>query len=283
MTVLRVAQYWLDGLPLPEGRLSLEAESPVLLAGAGWFETIRIEGGLPLHYELHLQRLCTAAISAGVGVSLRESLDTLLVPALVAARDHDHARLRITLMPRPIFDNPPQVLVSLAPFAPPVTAYTRGLSVVTTCLAHPGLGRLGKSLSYHWSLAARREAQARGADEALFANHEGWLEASTASLLWREAGGLCSTSGCAGTLASVTVEALRRSGLAIEAREVAKRHDIIHGGLLLVSALRLVVAVREIDGQPLPDLTATASELRERLLTAHQSDGAQADCAQAMV
>lgn len=275
MTVSRAAQYWLNGLPMEDGRLAIEAESPVLLAGAGWFETVRIEGGLPLHYDLHMQRLCTAAIGAGLGASLRESLGQALAPALAAAGVFPHARLRITLMPRPVFADPPDVLVSLAAFTPPVTAYAEGVSVVTTRVVHPGLGRLGKSLSYHWSLAARQEAQARGADEAVFANHEGWLEASTASLLWREAGGWCSTSGCAGTLASVTIGALRRSGLVIKARELAKRQDIHQGGLLLVSALRLVVAVRQIDDHTLPDLTATATELRERLLAAHASDRAQ--------
>ena len=266
MTDSPAAQHWLDGIPLADGRIALSAESPLLQAGEGWFETLRIEGGRPLQLEAHLDRLLAAVVTAGLAASIRASLDHALAPALAAAAGYEHGRLRITLLPRAIFTDPPEVLVSLAPYAPPVLGYSRGLVVITTRLSHPRLGLLGKSLSYHWSQAARREAQARGADEALFAVDGGWLEASTASLLWPTSGGWRTTSGCAGTLDSVTLEALRRTGLAIDPCEWADRADILQGGLLLVSSLRLVVSVREIDGEGLPDLTRTAAKMRERLL-----------------
>jgi 4-amino-4-deoxychorismate lyase len=299
MTLAHASQHWMDGKPLTESWVPISMDSPLLQTGEGWFETIRVESGVPLRLAAHLARLRTALLASGMREkSLRDALAQGLDPALVAAQQCPCARLRLIAVPAPPSSTSsptaspstspapspnatPSVLVSLSPYNPPEKAYGEGLAVITSRWPHPRSGHLGKSLSYHWSRVARREAELQGAEEALLTAHgigvdtaasaaehakSGWLEASTASLLWPGASGWCSTSGLAGTLASVTVEGLRQLGVAVSSRSVAPRHEIFERGLLLVSALRLVVAVRSIDGQPLPDLTAAAAQLRARLL-----------------
>ncbi|MFM7625781.1 MAG: hypothetical protein ACKO7G_04805, partial [Gammaproteobacteria bacterium] len=80
-------------------------------------------------------------------------------------------------------------------------------------------------------------------------------------------------------LPSVTLAALRDCGVAIGSGELRSESLSADGaieGLVLVSALRLAVAIREVDGRALPtaaSLTA-AAQWRAALLAAHAGVGA---------
>jgi 4-amino-4-deoxychorismate lyase len=267
MSVSSVAQYWLDGCALSGPSLSLHPESPSLRSGEGWFETVRVHAGRALRIDAHLRRLIDSALSEGDDrARLRALLERAMTPAWTAITALECARLRLTLLPAVEPHQSPQVLVALSPYEEPSRLYQQGARVITSKIRHPGLGILGKSLSYHWSTFARRETARVGADEALLGDEHGLLEASTASLLWSENGRWCSTSGQQGCLPSVTIEGLRQSGLMIEPRGSVTSQNVQAEGLLLVSALRLVVPVAALDGAVLPDRVHCAQLLRERLL-----------------
>jgi branched-subunit amino acid aminotransferase/4-amino-4-deoxychorismate lyase len=260
-------RYWLDGRLLDEPMVSIHPESPLLQAGEGWFETLRVQAGVALGLEAHLARLRGSARAGGIEPqALDAALDRALSAVSQSLLNCDCARLRIALWPSDAVGSPPRVLVSLGPYPIPSEAYRYGLSAITSTLKHPGLGALGKSLSYHWSRRARLEARALGADEALLANDQGLIEASTASLVWSEGGQWYSTSGEGGSLASVTVGRLRLAGLSIAPRAYVAPDVVRAEGLMLVSALRLVVSVRFLDGHALPDRCHMAAQWRERLL-----------------
>lgn len=260
-------RYWLDGRLLNEPMLSIHPESPLLRAGEGWFETLRVESGVALGWEAHLARLRRSARAGGVEPqALDAALDRAVSPVSGSLQGCDCARLRIALWPGDAVGSPPRVLVSLGPYPIPSEVYQYGLTAITSTLKHPGLGAFGKSLSYHWSRLARLEASELGAEEALLANEQGLIEASTASLVWSEGGQWYSTSGESGSLASVTLERLRSAGLSIAPRAYVAPDVVRAEGLMLVSALRLVVSVRSLDGQALPDRCHIAAQWRERLL-----------------
>ncbi len=155
-----------------------------------------------------------------------------------------------------------------------------GIAAITASLAHPGLGVLGKSASYHWSMAARNEALARGAGEALLARDGRLLEGATGALVWRQGGGWFA-SGSPEVLPSVTLAQLREMGTPIGTGDLsmdalsAGASDPVEG-LVLVSALRLAVAIREIDGRTLPVTAAqeAAAQWRDRLLARHAAPSA---------
>lgn len=267
MSVSSSAQYWLDGRALSGPSLTLHPESPSLRSGEGWFETVRVHAGRALRLEAHLHRLIDSALVWGDDrARLVGLLERAMTPVWSAITAQECACLRFTLLPAVETHQSPQVLVALSSYEEPSRLYQQGARVITSKIRHPGLGILGKSLSYHWSTFARREAAQVGADEALLGDEHGLLEASTASLLWLENGHWCSTSGQQGTLRSVTIEALRQSGLTIESRRSMASQKVQTEGLLLVSALRLVVAVTTLDGVSLPDQVHCAQRLRERLL-----------------
>ena len=267
MSVSSAAQYWLDGCALSDPSLSLHPESPSLRSGEGWFETVRVHAGRALRVEAHLHRLINSALMWGDDRARLEGLlERAMTPVWSAIAAQECACLRLTLLPAVERHQWPQVLVALSPYEEPSRLYRQGARVITSKIRHPGLGILGKSLSYHWSTFARREAAAVGADEVLLGDEHGLLEASTASLLWSENGRWCSTSGQQGCLPSVTIEGLRQSGLTIEPRGSVTSQKLQAEGLLLVGALRLVVAVSTLDGAVLPDRVHCATLLRERLL-----------------
>ena len=151
-----------------------------------------------------------------------------------------------------------------------ISVYRNSDSFVDLCRGPhvPSTGRLGKSTSYHWSRYAQREVQGRGAEEALLARDGVLIEAASAALLWREQGQWYTTEG-QGELPSVTLGELRNAGLSVVAGTLRELDVSRLQALCLVSALRLVVAVREIDSLRLQVALAEASSLRELLLARH--------------
>jgi branched-subunit amino acid aminotransferase/4-amino-4-deoxychorismate lyase len=281
-------RYCLDGRWLAAGEPAFAPTSGLVSAGEGWFETLRVETGSPMFLEAHLARLAHS-IARGLG-------EEQAARALVTAR-------RCLAAMAPSFDNFPggdgiacgrlRVLLALdaasgcwqalgewGPHVSSAASLDAGLAAVIASFPHPGLGVLGKSASYHWSVAARREALARGAGEALLARDGRVLEGSTGALVWHRDGRWFSSDSPA-LLPSVTLAALRAAGVAVEPGELpieALLGDALRPsssgpvqGLVLVSALRLAVAIRACDGETLPTALSlpAAADWRSRLLARH--------------
>ena len=267
----------LDGKCVAEASAVLPADSALVRFGEGWFETLRIERDRAMFLEAHRTRLHRAVQAAGYDSEEPLQLFDATAAALVAAhREHVSlgeetstiGRLRILLTPRD--SGGWSALGRCEPYAPPVQAYRSGLRVSIASLPHPQWGRIGKSASYHWSRYAQREVEARGVDEALLAREGVLIEAASAALLWRE-GGQWYTSEGRGELPSVTLAELRQAGVNIGAGVLRETALPRLQALCLVSALRLVVAVREVDALSLPEATVEAQSLRKLLLARHDA------------
>jgi len=273
-------RYCLDGRWLAAGEAAFAPTSGLVTAGEGWFETLRVEGGRPMFLETHLARL-QRSVAAGLGDTQSElALHTArrcLAAMQPSFSDFPIGRLRLLLA----LDATGEVWQALGEWGPHLSSpasLAEGIRAVTASFAHPGLGHLGKSASYHWSIAARREALARGAGEALFMRDGRVMAGSTGALVWRRAG-LWYAEDSDAVLPSVTLAALRDCGVAIGSGELRSESLSADGaieGLVLVSALRLAVAIREVDGRALPtaaSLTA-AAQWRAALLVSHAGVGA---------
>ena len=273
-------RYCLDGRWLAPGEAAFAPTSGLVTAGEGWFETLRVEDGRPMFLEAHLGRL-SRSVAAGLGEAQAEDALHIARRCLAAMRvsfaDFPIGRLRL-LLASDAGGEAWQALGEWGPHASSPASLADGISAVTASFPHPGLGRLGKSASYHWSIAARREALARGAGEALFLRDGRVLEGSTGAVAWLR-DGIWRSSVSPEVLPSVTLAMLREAGIAIAADELPA--DALHPGtthpvegMVLVSALRLAVAIREVDGVYLPvDASrAAAAEWRARLIARHARD-----------
>ena len=268
-------RYCLDGRWLAPGEAAFAPTSGLVTAGEGWFETLRVESGRPMFLEAHLARL-ERSVAAGLGdMQAEQALHTArrcLAALEPSFSDFPIGRLRL-LLALDAVGEAWQALGEWGPHASSPASLAEGISAVTASFPHPGLGRLGKSASYHWSIAARREALARGAGEALFLRDGRVMEGSTGALVWRRAG-LWYAEDSDAVLPSVTLAALRDCGVAIGSGELRADSLATGGGiegLVLLSALRLAVAIREVDGRSLPTAAslATATEWRAALLAMH--------------
>ena len=122
-----------------------------------------------------------------------------------------------------------------------------------------------KSLSYALNMAALREAVRRGAEDVVWVARDGTvLEAPTATVVWSHGMRLATTPvGASGILAGTTMAALF-DGAEADGHEVTvatvAAHDLASAdGVWLVSAIRGVAEVVELDGMPRPaqaELTA---------------------------
>lgn len=159
-----------------------------LLLGDGLFETIRVEAGVPMRLDSHLNRL-----RHGCEV-LEMPFPKGLKPALaetISANDLTNGVLRLTVTrgpgPRGVLPLPkaqPTVMITGVEYeirsAEPMTAIVakttrrNEFSPLSQC----------KSLNFLDNIIARQEADSRGADEALLLNTGGTLAEATAANLF---------------------------------------------------------------------------------------------------
>lgn len=272
--------YCLDGRWLTPGELAFAPSSRLVAAGEGWFETLRVESGRPMFLSPHLDRL-TDAIATYCGADqvepARYAAQRCLAAMAPKFSEYPSGRLRLVLARDEsrldAHADGWQALGEWSEHRSSAASLEQGLDVVIASFLHPGLGRFGKSTSYHWSLAARQEALARGASEALLVRDGEIKEGATGALAW-QSNGRWFVHESPDVLESVTLDALRRAGVTIQTGtlpvdrlEPASSTRV--EGLILISALRLAMAIRSCDGRALPSAVAEAERWRAALLELH--------------
>lgn len=196
--------------------------------GDGVFETIRVYEGRSLLCEAHLDRLLRGASILGLpGLPTRERL-AVVVRDLIDRNGLPTALLRITVTrgvsdgwePQP--DEPPTVIIVERPYSGyPDELYAQGVSVIvvdTTRIPASALDPAIKSLNVLPQVQAKREAQARGAHEAILCTETGSVaEGSVSNVFCVEAGRIKTPPVSAGILPGITravvIDLARREGL----------------------------------------------------------------------
>jgi branched-chain amino acid aminotransferase len=257
----------MDGAPpvpadAPDARLSVLDRG--VLYGDGAFEVLRTWGGAPFRLDDHLARLGRAcgALRFAVPVPLRQLAAE--VRATHAATDHAESHLRIVLTrgeggagPRIAGLACARRFIVAAPLAlPSDDDYARGgrVALVGGGAMRDPFGSGGhKTLAYLRSVAALAEAQARGADDALLVTESGdVLEGATSAVVVARGDVLRSPPASAGLLASITWDTVamiaRAEGFRVEARMLSPRDVYDADEVLLLSAVRGVMAVVVADG-----------------------------------
>ncbi len=250
----------------PPAALRLPLDDRGLLLADGLFETLQVEGGRPWRLEEHRQRWRAAAERLELPPPPPAPRLQALLAEAVARSGAESGVLRLNVsrggggrgLEPPATGSPgagPRFWLSYSPGAPHFAPVRLVLSRLETRNASSQLSRC-KTFAYGGSLIARREARARGADDALLASSAGGLCcASAANLLvyldgrWRTPP---SASGC--------LPGILR-GLAL-AQELAVEHPLqaedlrASEGALLINSLgcRPVAAFEGEDlASPSPD------------------------------
>ena len=186
-----------DLAPASEGRI--QPEDRGLLFGEGAFETLRVYGGRPFRLDAHLERLASALRVMEISVPelaerLRQGVDDTLAANALA---DSWVRITITAGAE---DGVPNLIVAAMPLPElPASWYASGVAVATATsrfVREPASVLSGlKSTNYLASRLARKEAQARGAHEAIFLNTHGRLaEGASSNIFLVEDGALITPS-----------------------------------------------------------------------------------------
>ncbi len=213
------------------------ADDEALLRGAAAFETIRSYAGRPFLLDRHLERFRFSVESLALPPA--DGVEELVGLVLRHAPAEHVLRLYRT----------EHTLIATASALPDGLEETRarGIALRSVDLGAPALLAGVKSTSYAAAFAARRAAEAAGADDALLVADRIVLETATANLWWRRGERLFTPTAGAGVLPGVTrsflleVEPAEQGMFALE--EVAAADEAF-----TTSSIREVMPVVALDG-----------------------------------
>ncbi|HEY6866286.1 MAG TPA: aminotransferase class IV [Candidatus Eisenbacteria bacterium] len=266
---------WVDGAIVRGEAAAISLFDRGARDGEGIFETVRVEGGRPLQWRRHLERLVLAAAELGFPVPpsparLREGVATLL-----EAEGLGDAVARITVT-RGVPGGRPTRTGAWIEVEPLAARLWRGAragrasAIVSRRPFEPGpLGRYKTTsrLAYH---LAREEARVAGVDEAILVSAAGEALEGAVSNLFAVVGGELLTPPLArgilpGLARGLVLECAR--ALRLVAREERLDRARLEGAdeVFLTNSVQQVVPLATLAGRAVP-ARATA----ERLLAAYR-------------
>jgi len=266
---------WLNGKLVPAELARLDPRDRGFTLGDGLFETIRLEDRWIAYLERHLTRLRAGAQFLDIPLHWSDAEIETGLNALVAAERLTEATFRITLsrgpgergIAPPALPMPTLMITAgpLPPAGPPIRAV---MATVTRRNEASPLSRL-KTLNYLDNILARREALARGADEAILLNTRGAVAEASIANLFVLSGGVLKTPPIAdGALPGIMRRALIERCGAVETSLTPA--DLTGATAIFLSNSLGLKPVVAIDGVPVGDERniAAVAKLARIVLTA---------------
>ena len=181
---------WMNGEYVEESAASVPLRDTGLLHGAGVFTTMRGRGDKVFQIDRHLRRLRDSCEALFIPLQYKDEVLAEATDELLRRNGLADARLRLTVTRGFARQDPlhglrldPNVFLTAAELEPyPAEFYERGMTVVLLDeqkLNPYDLAAGHKTLNYLSRLAALREANRRGAGEALWFNVHNYLESGS--------------------------------------------------------------------------------------------------------
>lgn len=253
------------------------------LYGCGLFETMRAYNGHIFRLDRHLARLCYSAQSIGLATKVAAlDLETPCLEILKANKLKD-ARLRLTISagegsmtPDPETCLGITVLVTAQNLVPlPEEKYEAGFRAILSSVrrnSQSPLCRL-KSISYMENILARTEARAKGCEEAILLNEQGYLaEGSTSNVFLVRDQELITPSLESGILPGITrgtvLEIARASNIKSAERRVELSELIGAEEAFITNSILELMPLTWFNGKPIGP--GKPGQLTKKLLAAYR-------------
>ena len=252
------------------GRGVVDISTPILRGddsgitrGDGVFETMRVGNQRPFLFDAHFGRMQLGAARLALQLPAADAWRGALTEALAAYGD-DIGVLRLFTTRGPECLEAPLSYLTVSPVPPATLVGSRdGTHAVTLPLGVPAdlrarapwlLGGV-KTTSYAVAMAAKREATARGATDAIWISGDGEvLEEATSSVMWVSDGAAYTIPADTGILAGTTLACVRdlaaAGGVPVTDRRTSLADLQTAEEILLLSAVRGVAGVLTLDGKP---------------------------------
>ena len=187
-----MSEAWINGEFVEESAATVSIRDTGLLHAAGVFTTMRSYGGRVFRLAEHLKRLRNSCEALFVPLQHKDEKLSEAVDELLRRNKLAEARLRLTVTRGAAAADPlvgtslsPNVFLTAAPLEPyPAEFYAKGLTVILLDeqkLNPYDVAAGHKTLNYFSRLAALREANRRGAGEALWFNVHNYLQSGSIS------------------------------------------------------------------------------------------------------
>lgn len=247
---------WLDGNIVSADEARIAPTDRGLTLADGLFETLRVRSRKPLRLGAHLARLHAGAGALGIPIPRSDKDIGEAMVALLAANGLSDAMLRLTLTRGPAErglatpKEPHSTLLLTAVPAVPEPPPARAIICTVTRRNEFSPASRFKTLNYLDNVLARREAEQKGADDALLLNSQGRLAESTVANLFLVIDGDVLTPPVSeGALPGVIrAEVMDRLGAATAQLNPADLASASEAFLTNASGIRALVTV---DGKPI--------------------------------
>lgn len=229
------------------------------LYGYGLFETVLVCGGRPVLLEAHLKRLEAGCKTLGIALPLPLAEVSRLVHQTIKPNLTTDGALRLTLSAGTDPERSPgNLFIFTRPLSYGPQDYQRGFVAGWSSFRrneHSPLVKL-KTLNYLENLLAKREAQQRGWNEALFLNSAGYVAEGTLSNVFIVRGDRVITPSrdqglLPGVLRQTVIETCLELGIPVDERPVTPEELIDADECFLTNSLMTVMPLVKINDRPI--------------------------------
>ncbi|MEA2711056.1 MAG: branched-chain amino acid aminotransferase [Phycisphaerales bacterium] len=267
---------WLNEKFVDENDAAVPIRDTGLLHAAGVFTTMRSYAGRVFRLDAHLRRLRDSCEALFIPLQYCDDALSAAIDELLRRNELADARLRLTVTRGAAHQDPlhgvhltPTVFITAAPLEPyPAEFYTRGLTVIVLDeqkLNPYDLQAGHKTLNYLSRLAALREANRRGAGEALWFNVHNYLQSGSISNVFIVKGGAVITpptkwelrEGASVVLPGVTraavLEAAKSAGIETRLERIDVNQLLDADEIFLTNSIMQVMPVCRIERKAIGD------------------------------
>ena len=266
---------FLNGKFVPEEKAVVSVFDRAFLYGDGLFETIRVFNGQPFCWEQHMQRLQQGAKFLKIKLPFSRARLLTFALKLAAKNKEPDCLLRLTLSRgigahgyTPKNADRPTLVMSLRP-APKTTASVPQWKLVTSSFRLPANDPLAafKTCNKLPQVLARAEADAAGADEALFLNTDGFVvEGASSNLFWVKRGIVYTPPLAAGILPGVTRAAVldiaSKLKIPLRQKNIRPKELAQTDGVFLSLSSFGIIEAKSLNGKPLQSAALTSQIAR---------------------
>ena len=253
------ALWYTNGQWVHPQEASLSVNDIAVLRGYSVFESLRTYDRRPFHLDEHLTRLFHSAEIIELKIPWPRDYIKEVVDEIIARNAYRHAALRLLVTGGESEDGilpsgPPKLIVMITPLGErDMERFARGYKLITSSLQR--VSPEAKTTNYIAAVRALKEAELRGANDALFVNELGHVLESTRSNFFIFLGDTLVTPR-KGVLIGITrnvVLELARGRFAIQERPILVTELLAADEAFVTSSSREITPVVQVDERVIAD------------------------------
>ncbi len=259
---------YVNGEFVPESEAKISVFDHGFLYGDGVFEGIRAYNGRVFKLKEHIDRMydCAKVIKLKIPLTKQEFIDAILETLRKNGLRDAYIRPIVTRGVGDLGLNPevctnPQVIIITKPWGAMYgDLYEKGLKAVTVTVRRNAIDSLPpniKSLNYLNNILAKIEANAKGGDEAIFLDHNGYISEGSGDNIFVVKNGVVYTpptlNNLRGITRAVTVEIIEKLGIPFRETNLGLFDLYSADEMFVTGTAAEICPITEIDGRVVGD------------------------------